>query len=247
MGDWKQSLCYQCYRKYSRLGFRDASTIRRNICAAQLDPGTREYRYRSTRSMRRRRSTDGTKRGAIVFRHPLRIAGNQPFAATRLGRLWCDGNRSLPGFLAAAGAGAEDAEDRRSRCCFTASFAAPGATPGATSAASGDGESRNRIEGANPPVSGRRKAARRAVAAILRGAQFCAGLGEPAIAGAGPGSISCCGPAITGSTPSCFTPPRCCCWPRWRSVDRELLLSDTVLAYADALARGAMPIEYPRG
>ena len=58
--------------------------------------------------------------------------------------------------------------------------------------------------------------------------------------------MPCCAPATRVSTLSCFTPTLLQRRATLPPLDRELLLSDAFLSYADALARGAVPVERRR-
>ena len=89
----------------------------------------------------------------------------------------------------------------------------------------------------------RREAAYRPAAAVLCGVRFPTGLGRPEVAGRGAASRRGAGRRTRARPRDFFMPVCCASWRSLSPIDRDLLLSDAFLGYADALARGAVPIE----
>ena len=58
--------------------------------------------------------------------------------------------------------------------------------------------------------------------------------------------LPCCARVTMASTPSCFMQPGCARERHCRHSSGDMLLSDAFLTYADALARGAVPVERRR-
>ena len=171
---------------------------------------------------------------------PPRIAGNRRWR--QRGWICCSAlTIAAAGFLAAASAGAQVPGNGAALLLPTSLQPADGGA-GTNPAASGDNDIRNRIEGAGAPVA----AGEKLHGPLLR--QFYAAHNfEPVWASRRPQAQALVNAVLQagdhGLDPDLFHGALLRNTAALAPIDRELVLSDAVLAFADALARGAVPIE----